>query len=82
MRIIESFRSCVLTAGLIPTCKATDVSGMALIRRYWACESGATAIEYGLIVGIISTVVMAIAATGGAVEALYNTMMQIAESIS
>jgi Flp pilus assembly pilin Flp len=55
---------------------------MALIRRCWACESGATAIEYGLIVGIISTVVMAIAATGGAVEALYNTMMQIADSLT
>ena len=55
---------------------------MALVRRCWASESGATAIEYGLIVGIISTVVMAIAATGGAVEALYDTMMQIADSLT
>jgi Flp pilus assembly pilin Flp len=55
---------------------------MALIRRCWTNESGATAIEYGLIVGIISTVVVAIAATGGAVEGLYTSMLQIAESLS
>jgi Flp pilus assembly pilin Flp len=55
---------------------------MALVRRCWASESGATAIEYGLIVGIISTVVMAIAATGGAVEALYESMGQIASILS
>ena len=58
------------------------MSGMRLVRRWWASESGATAIEYGLIVGIISTVVMAIAATGGAVEGLYNTMSEIAASLA
>jgi Flp pilus assembly pilin Flp len=57
------------------------VSVRALVRRCWASESGATAIEYGLIVGIISTVVMSIASTGGAVEALYNTMAQIAGAL-
>ncbi len=45
-----------------------------LIKRYCADEAGATAVEYGLIAGIMSVVVMGIAATGGALEALYNTL--------
>jgi pilus assembly protein Flp/PilA len=43
-----------------------------LINRYLADESGATAIEYGLICGIIAVAVVAIAATGGALDTLYT----------
>ena len=50
----------------------------ALIKRYLACDRGATAIEYALVVGIISTTLISIAATGGAVERLYNKLMEIA----
>ena len=53
----------------------------ALIKRFWACEGGATAIEYGLICGIMSVVVMGIAATGGALEALYNKLSLIVAAI-
>jgi pilus assembly protein Flp/PilA len=44
----------------------------ALIPRYSADEHGATAIEYGLIVGIMSVVIVGIAATGGALDTLYQ----------
>ena len=49
----------------------------AFIKRYLAGESGATAIEYALITGIISTALISIAATGGAVESLYDKLMQL-----
>ena len=49
----------------------------AFIKRYVACEHGATAIEYALVVGIISTALVSIAATGGAVELLYDKLMDI-----
>jgi Flp pilus assembly pilin Flp len=52
------------------------------VERYLAGESGATAIEYALIVGIIATALIGIAATGGAVEALYNTMSVVADTLS
>ncbi len=54
------------------------VSGRTFLRRYLVDEGGATAIEYALICGIIATVVLSIAATGGAVEGLYNKMAEIA----
>ncbi len=57
------------------------VSRRAFLRRYWVDDGGATAIEYALICGIIATVVLSIAATGGAVEALYNKMAEIAGSL-
>jgi pilus assembly protein Flp/PilA len=47
------------------------------MKRFWAEEAGATAIEYGLIAGIMSVVVMGIAATGGALSALYERISQI-----
>ena len=50
----------------------------AFTKRYLACEHGATAIEYALVVGIISTARVSIAATGGAVELLYEKLMEIA----
>ena len=49
----------------------------ALIRRLCADESGATAIEYALIVGIMSMVVISIAATGGALDSVYEKVSEI-----
>lgn len=43
-----------------------------LAKRFWADENGATAIEYALILGIMSLAVVAVAATGGAVDTLYE----------
>lgn len=43
------------------------------IRRFRAEEKGATAIEYGLVCGIIAVAVVTIAATGGALDSMYNT---------
>ena len=46
---------------------------MLLIRRFLAGESGATAIEYGLIVGLISlAIVTALSATGTSVGDIWN----------
>jgi Flp pilus assembly pilin Flp len=53
-----------------------------LISRIWADESGATAIEYALIVGIMSLVVVAIAATGGALDAVYQKVYNIIAALS
>lgn len=53
----------------------------ALIRRFWTNESGATAIEYGLIVGIMSTILVAVAATGGALEGMYERIRLIVTAI-
>jgi Flp pilus assembly pilin Flp len=54
----------------------------ACIKRGLACENGATAIEYALVVGIISTALVSIAATGGAVQLLYDRLMQIAAAFT
>ena len=46
---------------------------MRLIRRFLAGESGATAIEYGLIVALISLAIMgALGATGTSVGDIWN----------
>ena len=46
---------------------------MRLIRRFLAGESGATAIEYGLIVGLISlAIASALSATGTSVGDIWN----------
>jgi pilus assembly protein Flp/PilA len=37
-------------------------------------ENGATAIEYGLIAGMMTVVAIAIAATGGALDGIYNKL--------
>lgn len=58
------------------------MSRRAVIRRYRKDERGATAIEYGLIVGIIATVLLSIAASGGAVTSLYERMADIASAVS
>ena len=44
-------------------------------------ERGATAIEYGLICGIIGVAVVSIAATGGALDALYDKMVDIVTAL-
>ena len=51
------------------------------IQRFLADETGATAIEYGLICGMIAVVVLGISATGGAVSALYNKLASIATAL-
>ena len=46
---------------------------MGMVRRFLADESGATAIEYGLIVGLISlAIVTALSATGTSVGDIWN----------
>ena len=46
---------------------------MGMVRRFLADESGATAIEYGLIVALISLAIMgALGATGTSVGDIWN----------
>ncbi len=47
------------------------------IRSYWANESGATAIEYALVCGIMGLAVLSVAAAGGALDGLYQKLVQI-----
>ena len=47
------------------------------IRRFLADESGATAIEYGLICAMIALVVTAIAGAGGGLTNTYNKLSAI-----
>jgi pilus assembly protein Flp/PilA len=51
------------------------------MRRFLADERGATAIEYGLICGMIAVIIVAIAATGGALGVLYDKMAAIAVAL-
>lgn len=53
----------------------------AWIRRFLADERGATAIEYGIICGMIAVIIVAIAATGGALDLLYEKMAAIAVAL-
>lgn len=43
----------------------------------WSDQSGATAIEYGLIAGIIAVAVIGISATGGSLSTLYDKLLII-----
>ena len=47
------------------------------IRRFLADESGATAIEYGLICAMIAVVVISIAGVGGGLTNTYNKLSAI-----
>jgi len=47
------------------------------IRRFLADESGATAIEYGLICAMIAVVVISIAGVGGGLTNTYNKLEAI-----
>ena len=49
----------------------------SLLRLFLSDERGATAIEYGLIVGIIAVVVVGIAATGGALVSVYERVSEL-----
>ena len=50
---------------------------LATLKRYRCDERAATAIEYGLVAGIIAVAIIGISATGGALSALYNTLSNI-----
>lgn len=52
------------------------MSKPTLIGRFWADEKGATAIEYGLICGMITVALVAVAGVGGALDGAYEAMMQ------
>ena len=45
----------------------------AALTRFLSDQSGATAIEYALIAAMVAVVVISVAGTGGAVDALYET---------
>ena len=47
------------------------------LKRYWSDERGATAIEYGLVAGIMAVAVIGVSATGGALSALYEKLSDI-----
>ena len=57
--------------------KVVLVSERFTIRRFWADESGATAIEYGLICAMIALVITAIAGVGGGLTATYEKCRDI-----
>ncbi len=46
-------------------------------RRIWSDESAATAIEYGLVSGIIAVAIIGISATGGSLSTLYDRLLVI-----
>jgi pilus assembly protein Flp/PilA len=49
-----------------------SVKSLHMFRRFRSDERGATAIEYGLICAIIACALIGIAATGGALDKMYN----------
>ena len=54
----------------------------ALIKRFQTDEEGATAIEYGLIVGIIATALISIFGTGLGLNTLYDTIAAVVRALS
>ena len=53
------------------------MSEQTRLRRFWADESGATAIEYALICGIMSVALVAVAGVGGALDSVYDRVSEI-----
>jgi Flp pilus assembly pilin Flp len=49
--------------------------------QFWADESGATAIEYTLICGIMTVALVAVAGVGGALDEIYEEMRQIIDAL-
>lgn len=48
---------------------------MTLLKQFWQEDDGATAIEYGLIAGLVSVVIIvAITALGGNLSAIFQTI--------
>ena len=62
--------------------KGLGVTTLAALRRLLRDDGGATAIEYGLIAAMIAVVLISIAGTGGAVDALYNAFTGAAEAMA
>ena len=54
----------------------------ALMKRFWTDEAGATAIEYGLVVGIISAAIISVFGTGTALSALYDVVGAVVAALS
>ena len=52
------------------------------IRGLRADESGATAIEYALICGIMGLALIAVAGTGGALEVLWDRLAQVVDAVN
>lgn len=53
-----------------------------LLKRYRGNESGATAIEYAIIALMVTVALIGILSTGGAVEALYDSLLAIADAMT
>ena len=54
----------------------------ALIEKFRSDEGGATAIEYGLIVGIIATVIVGIFGSGTALSGLYQVIDAVVQAMA
>jgi pilus assembly protein Flp/PilA len=52
-----------------------------LFTKFRSDEGGATAIEYGLVVGIIAVTIVAIWGTGGTLNSLYDTIAAIVSAM-
>ena len=50
--------------------------------RFAGHQAGATAIEYGLICGIIGAALLAIAGTGGALETIYESLRALVDAMT
>jgi pilus assembly protein Flp/PilA len=57
------------------------VSERLTIRHFLADESGATAIEYGLICAMIAVVVISIAGVGGGLTITYNKLSAVIQAL-
>jgi pilus assembly protein Flp/PilA len=53
---------------------------VAAVKRFWNDESGATAVEYGLMVALIAVMIIA-AVTGARVEHVSDTFQDAANAI-
>ena len=52
------------------------------IRGLRTDESGATAIEYALICGIMGLALIAVAGTGGSLEVLWDRLAQVVDAVN
>jgi pilus assembly protein Flp/PilA len=52
-----------------------------ILKRFLADQSGATAIEYALICGIMFLAILAISATGGALQVVYDRVSSLIPSL-
>lgn len=57
--------------------KAEGVREKSILKRFRADESGATAIEYALVCGIMFIAVVSVAATGGALGTVYDEVSKL-----